>query len=1158
MGTMVTMDFKTRYGKLNAAQKNAVDTIDGPVMVIAGPGTGKTELLSMRAANILARTDTLPENILCLTFTDSGAAAIRQRLTEIIGADAYKIAIHTFHSFGTEVINQNGEFFYHGANFRPADELSSYQLLRDIFDELDYTSPIASKMNGEYTHLRDTLTTISELKKSGLTSDELLAVLDANDKVIDAAEPILSDVFAAKINKQTPDRLAPVIEKLRNIDSVVTIPGISVLSQVLADSLASAVGEATESSSTKPITAWRNSWMKKDDVGKFVFKARDRQTKLRAVSYVYYQYLARMQQAELYDFDDMILRVVHAMEVFDELRLNLQEKYQYIMVDEFQDTNMAQMRILYNLTNNEVSGSQPNIMAVGDDDQAIYSFQGADVGNIHSFRELYEQTRLIVLTDNYRSTEAILDRARSVITLGADRLENRIAELNKKLISHQTSTDTDVRLMELPSTSGERAWIASEIAGLLQKGVSPASIAVLARRHQEIINLLPYLAQEGIKVNYERQDNVLDLDVIVLIEQLAKLLVALSEGQHAEADSVLPRLLAHPAFAIDPTAIWRLSLRAYTNRQRWMELLSATPEFMPFHAWLVTLAQAAVHTPLEQILDDMIGVPKNGGSSQLHKPSKTAPARVTTSGAVPEIVLSARQKISGADSPAEPADNDVQSSAEEVKARSEQKNEVFLSPIYTYYFSPQKLQQAPDSYLTFLEALRTIRNKLREYQPQKTPTLRSFLEFIQLHRDLGSTISAIRSRARLADDAVNVMTAHKSKGLEFEHVYILGATDATWGERARSRSRLIGYPENLPLAPAGDTYDERLRLFFVAMTRAKRKLAISYATADDNGKTALRASFLTDESWHITTPDIPQTIESQVGEAEAQWYQPLVQPIQQSMHDLLAPMLETYKLSATHVNSFLDVSRGGPQHFLIQNLLRFPQAPTPYAGYGIAIHAALQRAHAHLAATGKHRPVEDVLHDFEKSLEEQNLRPDDFRTYLQKGTDSLTTFLSAKYDSFTPHQKTELNFASQNVYLGKACLTGSLDLVEIQDDEVIVTDYKTGRAARNWQGKTDQEKIRLHKYQQQLMFYNLLVARSRDYGRYRFSKGVLQFVEPTPNNEIIALEATFSEGDLERFAQLIQKIWEHVMTLDLPDTSRYQPTYKGMLAFEEDLLENNI
>jgi DNA helicase-2/ATP-dependent DNA helicase PcrA len=97
------MNFEARYKKLNDAQRLAVDTIDGPVMVIAGPGTGKTELLGMRAANILKKTDVLPENILCLTFTEAGSIAMKKRLIDIIGRDAYNVSIFTFHSFGTGI-----------------------------------------------------------------------------------------------------------------------------------------------------------------------------------------------------------------------------------------------------------------------------------------------------------------------------------------------------------------------------------------------------------------------------------------------------------------------------------------------------------------------------------------------------------------------------------------------------------------------------------------------------------------------------------------------------------------------------------------------------------------------------------------------------------------------------------------------------------------------------------------------------------------------------------------------------------------------------------------------------------------------------------------------------------------------------------------------
>lgn len=1090
------MDFSTRYQKLNAAQKQAVDHIDGPVMVIAGPGTGKTELLSMRAANILRSTDVLPENILCLTFTESGANAMRQRLSEIIGTDAYKVAIHTFHSFGTEVINQNGEFFYHGANFRPADELSSYELLHKIFDELPHDSPLVTKMNGDYTYLGDTLTTISELKKSGLTSDELLRVCDANDEVIEQAEPLLRSAFGARISKTTADALQKIVEPISKSGGEIALATVTPLSQKLAHSLQTAIDAADNTGSTKPLTAWKTTWMKKDEKGDLVLKSRDKQAKLRAVASIYFQYLTRMQEEQLYDFDDMILRVVHAMEVFPELRYNLQEKYQYIMVDEFQDTNMAQMRILFDLTNNEINEGQPNIMVVGDDDQAIYSFQGADVGNIDVFKKAFEVTK-IVLTDNYRSAPVVLSRARDVITLGTERLENTDPDIDKTLTPHRPEAGSGVSLIELPTVNDERKWLVAHIQEQLAAGVSPSSIAVLARRHHELVALLPYFAEADIRVNYERRDNVLDLEIIKLIEHIASILVALFESRHEDADSMLPELLAHPAFGFAPLDIWKLSVRARNNRQSWMEIMATTPEFTPLHSWLLVQAQSARTVPLEHMLDHIIG----------HKQT------------------------------ADPID------------------EVFVSPLYDYFFSAEKLAEQPDEYLTYLEALRCIRAKLREYDPNTTPSLQSFLEFIRLHRQLGSTVTSVRPGSDKIENAVNLMTAHKSKGLEFDHVYVIGAIDSAWGERVRTRSRLIGYPENLPLAPSGDTFDERLRLFFVAMTRAKKQLTLSYSQTDDGNKNTLPASFLVGESWQANQPQLATSLADVTHAAELAWYLPLTQPIGADMRELLAPQLEKYKLSATHLNNFLDVSRGGPQTFLLNNLLRFPQAVGPSAGYGSAVHATLQRAHSHLAATGTPRPLEDILHDYEEELKNQHLSIADFQTFLQKGSDVLTQFLAEKYAGFTPTQKVELSFANQGVTIGNARLTGSLDLVDIHDGTITVTDYKTGKPARSWTGKSDYEKIKLHKYRQQLMFYELLVRHSRDYANYDIQPSVIQFVEPSQSGDILALDATFTSDDLARFARLIQKVYQCITTLHLPEVDAFEPSYKGMLAFEASLLD---
>jgi len=1089
--------FEQRYKKLNKTQQQAVDTIDGPLLVIAGPGTGKTELLSMRAANILRTTDTLPESILCLTFTDSGASAMRSRLAEIIGPDAYKVAIHTFHSFGTEIINQNNQYFYHGATYKPADELTSYEILSGIFDELDYTNPLASKNNGDYTHLADAVKAISELKQAGLTSDELLAIITENERTLDEIEGELSAIFANKISSSMLSLLAPLAQRAANIPRRALPLAITPLANVLSLSMARMFDAAVASNKTTPITAWRNEWLEKNEDGVFVFKDRKRHQKLRAMCHIYFAYLSRMEQAGLYDYDDMILNVVHGMETQPDLRYNLQEKYQYIMVDEFQDTNLAQLRILFSLTNNPAAEGKPNVMAVGDDDQAIYSFQGADVNNIHRFLDQYGRPEPLVLTDNYRSTQAIIDTARSVIAQNNNRLEATLPNLSKALKAH-VATASAPELHEFSASTDERAWLANDIAQKISNGTAPSSIAVIARQHSELIELLPYLYQHNISVNYERRDNVLDNEVIRSIDLTASIVLAIHDGRLDEADALLPQLLAHPAFGFTPESVWRASLASYRNHLTWLEVMATTPDFVPLHSWLLALAQKSAHLPLEQCIDEIIGSPAAVG--------------------------------------------------EEVK--------VYQSPFYEYYFGANVLARTPDAYLVTLDALRTIRMKLREYKPTSTLLLADYLAFVETHRAIGSTITSIRRQSDQLEGAITVMTAHKSKGLEYPTVYIVGAIDSKWGERVRSRSRLIAYPENLQISPIGNTYAERLRLFYVAMTRAKKELIISYATADDGGKDTLPASFLTGTALTATNEKVHTQLSDLTEQAQLAWHQALTHAPTATMKQLLEPQLETYKLSITHLNNFIDITRGGPTAFLMNNLLHFPQAKSANASYGTAVHTTLQRAHNHIRATGEKRPIEDIVGDFNRELANQHLSEEDFTTYSKKGADSLNAFLHTHYTTFSATQQTERNFANQGVVIGKARLTGSLDLIDTSDETITVTDYKTGKPSSSWQGKTDYEKLKLHKYKQQLMFYQLLIQNARDYRRYSYNRGVLQFVEPDIRGTIHALELTSTPDDLHRFTLLIEAIWQRIITLDFPDTSAYDSSYKGVLAFEQWLIDN--
>ena len=320
-----------------------------------------------------------------------------------------------------------------------------------------------------------------------------------------------------------------------------------------------------------------------------------------------------MHHEKLFDFDDMILEVVHKIEENDDLKFNLQEKFQYILVDEFQDTNLAQMRILHNLTDNEVNYGSPNIMVVGDDDQAIYSFQGADVSNIIDFRNNFPTAKVITLTDNYRSTETILNISRKVIVQGHDRLENVFDDINKQLVAHSVSVKSKVNFIESETSSDERYLIANDIKKRIDDGEKPSDIAVLTRQHSEINELLPYIYKQGIAVNYERHDNILEQPIIIYIEKLSRLILNISKSKFSEVNVALPDILSHPAWGINPIDICKLSIKSYTNHCLWIETMHSDTAFVGIYEWLVNTAAKVSNTPLEQMLDIIIGNPEKTG-----------------------------------------------------------------------------------------------------------------------------------------------------------------------------------------------------------------------------------------------------------------------------------------------------------------------------------------------------------------------------------------------------------------------------------------------------------------------------------------------------------------------------------------------------------------
>ena len=433
--------FSDRYKKLNKAQRKAVDTVDGPLLVVVGPGSGKTEILSMRVAQILRTTQAFPSNILCLTFTDSAAQNMRERLARLIGDRAYQVSIHTFHNFCVDIIRKYGEFFYHSATFTPADPVTQIDLLERIFNKMDHDNPLkAYHPEMGYSFLKSAQSAIGHVKKSGLRPIELKAIVADNEVVFDQIESIFVPVISSRIGKGTLDELRAALalfskkqtlrehnEEVKKLFSI-----FHPLEESFALSVAEVIAKCEASGKNESLSEWKKKWFPKDDAGNHVFRDRLQLKKIYSFINVYQDYQSELYRRGYFDFDDMILDVISALGNEPRLMFELQEQFQYLLVDEFQDTNNAQMRILSLLTSAAQHEGKPNIMVVGDDDQAIYKFQGAELSNILDFRHRFTDVELVTMTENYRSTQDILNLSMSIIRKGEKRLENLIPDLSKE------------------------------------------------------------------------------------------------------------------------------------------------------------------------------------------------------------------------------------------------------------------------------------------------------------------------------------------------------------------------------------------------------------------------------------------------------------------------------------------------------------------------------------------------------------------------------------------------------------------------------------------------------------------------------------------------------------------------------------------------------
>lgn len=1072
--------------RLNKAQTEAVDHIYGPLLVLAGPGTGKTQLLSARIANILQKTDASPQNILCLTFTESAAQNMRERLSRLILDDAYDVHINTYHGFGSDIIRSYPQYFddidletgEDSRLERPVDELQSLQIITEILDKLPYSSPLI----GARHYPKSIVSTISELKRGLFTPDSLKKLSETNLRQVQELSPKISGhIGTISSFPRTADKAIELFSGILNI-----LEGTDGLADIARDELEVAIAESVETNKSSPLTSWKNTWLTKDENNQFMFTDVDQHLRVIELAQVFQRYNDTLKSKQLYDFDDMILRTISALQTHDELRFNLQEKYQFILLDEFQDTNAAQFELVRQLANNPVNEGQPNIFAVGDDDQAIYAFQGARVSNMLAFVHAFRDVKIINLTENYRSHPSILHTARGVANQIESRLHHSFEGIDKVLSAARDDLprDADIERHEFNAEANEYAWVASKISELISNGINPSEIAVLAPQHKYLERVIPFLARDQTPVTYEKREDILQTNLLRAFRMMSELVIACQHSNSAKMNQLFPQVLSLDFFQIPVVDIWQInwSYRNNEDAKSWAEAALNSSVLSKHVKFFLSLGMKVLNEPLEYMLDFLTG---NNSLS---------------------------------------LDNDSS----------------YTSPLKDYYFSKERPTL---EYFEMLTNLSAIREHLRARQASENRLLllQDFLDFISAYELAEQPLINTHPIAQ-STDSVKLMTTYKAKGLEFEHVFLLSVHDDVWGKKARGNFNKLTLPANLQhIRYAGSSEDELRRLLFVAITRAKHGLYLTSHAMKDNGKPTEPVKYLLEFSDGIDrkTSVLPKqhqlvrlvdfNTEETMQAVDTMWHSRHLN-LTAELKSLLADRLKNYQMSPTHLNTFIDSEHGGPEVFLLQTLLRFPQAPGESGEFGNAIHEVLDWVQNRPEIEVRMPKIDVILKKFDERLARRYISSEKMDDFRNRGHNALNSYIPANQNMFNKPAKSEVDFAQEGVVFGNAHLSGKIDRLEIDqaNKSVDIVDFKTGKPLTKWDAS-----IKAQKYKQQLYFYKLLIEGSHTFKGYKVNSARLEFVEPTSSVKTVnSLYVNFDAQEEKELKIFISEIWQKIQNLD--------------------------
>ena len=971
---------------LNEKQKKAVEEIYGPVMTVAGPGTGKTQLLAVRIGNILQQTDVNTNNILCLTYTEAGSMAMRDRLKKFIGPEAYNASIFTFHSFCNFVIQENIQFFGGFRNLQLVSDLELVDVYREIIDGFAEDHPLKRLKGNIYYESSRLKNLFNIMKQEGWTPE----VIEQNVRA-------LSDYYNA-VDENGDYKHPKYVCKAKQ------------------------TGKLTGKVYTK-------GEVNQDKV-EIEIQTFDG---LIAASHEMAVYDAILERMERYDYNDMILWVIKAFKENDDLLAKYQERFQFLLVDEYQDTNGAQNELLFLLADNPVD-DKPNVFIVGDDDQSIYRFQGANMNNIIDFADKYDPVE-IILDNNYRSDQRILDSAKMLIENNGERLVNLRSHLTKELIESrrfEKRSEQALQIKRYKNIAQEEIGTINDILRKHENGVPLNEIAIIYRKHKNVENLVKYLSLLGIPLNIKRKVDVLKQQEIKKLILILKYITEEFQKPFS-AEKYLFEILHFDFFGISAQDAALVSLYC-SNRtdtvaddKRWRTVISD----------VASLKEAGIKD-----VDKIIRC-SDALESWIHDiPNVTAQIlfeRILTRGGVLDDILSHEDKV-------------------------------------------WKLQLV-NTFFNFIK---------EESSREENISMPQILDLVAKMEE--NKIEMPLNKIVYSENGIHFVTAHGSKGLEFEHVYIIRSDNQNWVQKNYGRG---GYKYPAALVPASeqsDVEDDR-RLYYVAMTRAKNNLNLSFSDFDDNEKALEPARFISE----ITTSDdeikMQEVDENKVVEYKAtlmRYNQGITQLIEK---DLIDNVLQSFKISATSLNKYLRC----PITFYFENILRVPMARSMANGFGNAIHHALELFFRDMEADPERKvpPVENMQEHFSGGMKKFHSHFTSKERELSeiRGKRLLTEYYEEYSSTWSLARKYELEFDIKTEYNGVP-ISGKLDRVSVFDDHLEVVDYKTGKyIAAKLKGPIGDEDLG-GDYWRQIVFYKLLLQ-GDDRLRQPMRTGVMDFVEKT-------------------------------------------------------------